>query len=360
MKRSKTLEKYTASYFLMFFFYCMTASVFMFMFIDFVGKISRFMTAGLGYVFSYYLNFIPFIITLMIPTSVMLASLFTFSTMSKKNEISAMKSAGLSTSAIIMPILRTAILLSILVFLLNEFIVPNAELARRKMDVEVLRRSSVMMKSKHDNIWYLGEGNVIYSITRINPADSTITGLRMFHFRDRHIITDIVDIQKARFVGTNKLRAENLFKISIDSIGEKVVKKDVDTLKIKETFNDFLIEQRPPETMNFIELKQYIEKMERAGLAMQGKMADYHFKFALPFLSIIIVFLSTPLVIKHSKTSNAKNIGTGLGIIFFYYITMKTGLSLGHAEVLHPILAAWLGNIIYAIWAFVIFLRAKF
>ena len=133
MNRSRILENYIVKIFFTYFSYSFLTTLFIWIFIDFIGLLNKFMGHEISYVLEYYLYYLPYIIVMIIPTSVMLASLFTFSTLSSTNEITSMKSAGQPTIIIILPILRIAFLLSILVFTLSEFVQPKTELHRKKL-----------------------------------------------------------------------------------------------------------------------------------------------------------------------------------------------------------------------------------
>jgi len=73
---------------------------------------------------SYFLYSIPLIISLVLPAAILLASLLTYSSLSKFSEITAMKANGISLYRISLPALAVAAILSIFLFFFTELVAP--------------------------------------------------------------------------------------------------------------------------------------------------------------------------------------------------------------------------------------------
>ena len=109
--------------------------------------------------------------------------------------------------------------------------------------------------------------------------------------------------------------------------------------------------------MNFIELKQYIDRVRREGGKANNYIADLYFKISYPMINLIVVLLGIALTTKVGKRGLARVFGVGLLICFAYYIFTKLGLAFGHSGELHPFVAAWLGNIVFLILGLFLFIR---
>ena len=77
-------------------------------------------------ILQYYLVFIPEIIRLMLPVAVLLAALFTVGKMSNLNELTAMKSSGMSIYRFILPFLFIGFMIALLSIYFGGYIVPYA------------------------------------------------------------------------------------------------------------------------------------------------------------------------------------------------------------------------------------------
>ena len=82
-------------------------------------------------------------------------------------------------------------------------------------------------------------------------------------------------------------------------------------------------------------------------------------KTAIPFASIVFIFIGAPLSLTPVKS--AKSIGMGLSIIviFIYYIFMNFGRVLGSNGKIDPMLGAWMPNLIFLVLGLILVSRAK-
>ena len=92
-------------------------------------------------IIEYYIYFLPDIMQIMMPVATLLATLFTIGNLSTKNEITAMKSGGLSLYRLMIPIILFNILLSLGQLYFNGWIVPKANEGKRKIEMKYLNKN---------------------------------------------------------------------------------------------------------------------------------------------------------------------------------------------------------------------------
>jgi len=120
--------------------------VLIFLIIDFFGKFRMFLSNHATYMQmgSYFFFRLPMIISQMLPAAVLLSSLVTCGYLSRHNEITAMKANGISIYRVALPILTIAVLISLLIFLLSEWITPYTnDRAENIRIIEVQKRQSM-------------------------------------------------------------------------------------------------------------------------------------------------------------------------------------------------------------------------
>jgi lipopolysaccharide export system permease protein len=106
---------------------------------DFIGKGLGFWTLGKLFFYA-WLAIIP----KCIPLAVLLASIMTFGSLAENYELAAMKSSGLSLFRIIKPIFYCVILLAILTFIFNNFILPGVMLRSQSLLWDIRQAKPVM------------------------------------------------------------------------------------------------------------------------------------------------------------------------------------------------------------------------
>src|SRR5512135_1819201 len=111
----KLLDRYIIKQFVMTALFSLVAVLVVFIVIDAMEKLDDFIDrqAGWGIIAQYYLFFVPEIIKLIIPVAMLLASLFVTARLSTQNELTAMKSSGISLYRIMVPYMTVAFLVSV-------------------------------------------------------------------------------------------------------------------------------------------------------------------------------------------------------------------------------------------------------
>lgn len=145
--QAKKLHTLLIKSFLPPFFITLFVSVFLFFLVevvityldDFIGKGLGFWTLGKLFFYA-WLAIIP----KCIPLAVLLASIMTFGSLAENYELAAMKSSGLSLFRIIKPVFYCVILLAILTFIFNNFILPGVMLRSQSLLWDIRQAKPVM------------------------------------------------------------------------------------------------------------------------------------------------------------------------------------------------------------------------
>ena len=78
-----------------------------------------------GVIVKYYISLLPFIIYQILPLSTLLASLFSLGKLAYSNEITALKSTGMSLYRAFSPIIIMSMIISAAAFGINDYIIPR-------------------------------------------------------------------------------------------------------------------------------------------------------------------------------------------------------------------------------------------
>jgi Predicted permeases len=111
----KLFDRYIIRQFLVTALFSLFAVLLVFIVIDVMEKLDDFIDrqATWDIILLYYVYFVPEIIKLVIPVAMLLASLFVTARLSTQNELTAMKSSGVSLYRIMAPYIVVALLVSI-------------------------------------------------------------------------------------------------------------------------------------------------------------------------------------------------------------------------------------------------------
>ena len=140
----KLFDRYIIRQFLLTALFGIIAFTIIFIVIDLMEKLDDFLDrkADAMIIVQYYIAFTPEMVKLMTPVAILLSSLFTTGKLSNNNELTAMKSSGVSMYRFMAPMLIVALIISVASVYFNGWIVPYAN--QRKFNIEhvYLQRNS--------------------------------------------------------------------------------------------------------------------------------------------------------------------------------------------------------------------------
>ena len=307
----------------------------------------------------YYLNFMPYIIVLTIPVSMLLACLFTFGQLAKYGELTAMKASGLSLYRLIRPMVLSSVCVSLGIFAAGEWIVPEANQRRADINNNDVDKQFKASRSIRNNVLYRGQDGRQYLLRLYNGLSQQATNVFIVEFREGSIVQTIHADEMQWTAGVWVLSRGTLRRF--EPRGTLVGFRDFERLprpEWKERPEDFQKEQKKPEAMNYGELQQYIRNVRRGGGDVQGYLVDLNLKIAFPCANIIIVMFGAALASHVKKSGAALGFAMSIGICFTYWGMLRISQAFGHAGSLSPDLAAWGPNLLFGAVALGLILRA--
>jgi lipopolysaccharide export system permease protein len=306
----------------------------------------------------YYLYSIPFILTYVIPVSLLLGTVFSMGIMARRNELTALVASGVSLIRIAAPILIVSIVVSLFSAWFNDVVVAHAN--RKKDDImryniEKNVRTNPAVK---ENFHYLGEHGFVYLAGTYDDRTESLYDVVVQQF-DRNTLLYRIDAREAVWEDSTWV-FYNGFKRTFAESGEEVERFDeLPVPEIAEVPDDFSKEEIDRENMKFSELRAYVEKVRRSGGRVEQYLVDLYFKLSFPFAGSIFVLIGIAFASGKRKQSIASGFGLTLVVAFMYYGVLRVGQTLGHNGVIPPLLAAQLGNIIFLVIGLALLIRAN-
>tara|TARA_B100002051_G_scaffold85494_1_gene81723 strand:- start:3873 stop:4394 length:522 start_codon:yes stop_codon:yes gene_type:complete len=127
-----------------------------------------------------------------------------------------------------------------------------------------------------------------------------------------------------------------------------VSKKDT-LLNLNFSPEDITQQSKKPDEMTYQDLTTRIKQLKENGVDTTKWEVDRYFKISFAFTNFIIVLFGIPLVVVRPKGGLSFGAGMGIFVIFIYYVFIKLGMSVGYSGITTPMVAAWMGNVIFFI-----------
>ncbi len=356
----KILDSYVGRRFFSTLLFGLLAFLAIFVVVDLIEHLDTFIDkkASALLVVQFYLYFTPYIVLLTLPVAMLLASLFSISSMSRHHELMAMKAAGVSLYRILLPIFLLGLLVSLFSLALSELVVPYTNQKKGHIYSWQIKRRSQQPKQIRRNLYLQGTGGRIYYIREYDGQKKVGRGVLIQRYEDGKLIARI-DAQEMVWEEKAWILKNGLAREFVGG-EEKAIPFDLlSHPDLQQTPQSLLRKQKKPEEMNYFELRDYIQRVQLSGGEVKQERVDLFLKIAFPFASLIIVLFGAPLASNPRRSGAAVSFGISLFICFVYYSFLRLGQALGYKGALPPLLAAWLGNIIFGIGGVLVLWKAK-
>lgn len=349
--RVKVLDRYLLRQFTVSALFALIAIIIIFIVIDMMENLDDFLDrqAGIDIVARYYLFFTPEIIKLMIPVAMLLSAMFITGRMSTFNEITAMKSSGISLYRLLLPLLALSIIVSAGAIYFNGWIVPDAN--KKKFDLERQFLQKHIQYVAKDNIYIQDGPTRILTLGFFDDSRNIATRVSIQDFSDTNltVITQRFDAAQMRWESaagewTLLNGTHRRFLAGKETLGYFA---SIGIGKLNFTPEDVRKKQEKPDEMSYPDLQQFIENQQRAGHDTSRWRVDFYGKIAFPFASVIVVLFGVPFSSVKRRSGLGVELGISIGICFLYMIFLKVSQAFGYNGYLDPFLTAWLANILF-------------
>ncbi|MBF0442623.1 MAG: LPS export ABC transporter permease LptG [Oligoflexales bacterium] len=326
-------------------------SVFLFLLFDFIHKSTKYLekyNPETGHLIRFYLYQIPSLLIQALPIASLLGSVICMLLLSRTNEITAMRAAGMGPLKIGTPIAVGGSILCLIAYGIGEFILP---ISSKKMHYvqSVLIEKDPTMEASERSRWIRGDDH-LYNFKEYDPISKVMYGIRIIQTGKNFKPKKTIEAERGEFkIDVNEWELKNIkilyfWPNGTLSYTEKkesyIVSIPVDPMKLKK-------ELRLPEELSIVELVNSIEQGESSGKDILAVRVDMHAKFAFYFASFVVGLIGIKFIYKSERSmETAKGVILAVAIGISYWFILNAGKAFGKRGTLSPFLSAWLANIV--------------
>ncbi|UCG12966.1 MAG: LPS export ABC transporter permease LptG [Deltaproteobacteria bacterium] len=340
---------------------CLGAFAAIYLVIDFFEKIDDFLEARVPIFLAlqYFVLKIPLIIQQGVPMAVLMGTLITLGLSARNNELTALKASGVSPILFAGPIVMVALMLSLMDFVMSEYVVPlTSGQANHIWKSEVKHRSSPGGFTQ-ESLWYKS-GRVLYNIRVFHPKRKMLEGVTIYFFDSTFGLVKRLDARRGEWDGEAWVLTDGILLQRGTEGNFTMVRFQRRRLELEERPENFQHLERAPEEMTVAELGRYVDKIQSEGYNATRYRVDFHAKIAFPFISVIMALLGIGVALYQGKRGGiAVGVAASVALAFVYILVFQLVLSLGYAGRLQPILAAWASNIFFGVVALFLLAHAR-
>ncbi|MDR0982763.1 MAG: LptF/LptG family permease [Culturomica sp.] len=356
----KKLDLYIIRKFLGTFFFSLALILCIVVIFDVSERLERFIVneAPLkAIIFDYYLNFIPYFANVFSPLFTFVAVIFFTSKMAYDSEIIAILSTGISFRRFLLPYFISACVIAVFSFTLSAYVIPNANHKRLEFQKKYINKKYM---NKQENIHLQVEPGVFIYISTYSTTTNVGYDFGYEEFKDDTLKSKLTssrivwDKSKEKWTIYNwKLREFN---------GDKEIYTKGARLDTLMGFypDDFSEDpKRIKEQLTLVELDKYIDKMKLRGSANVTEFEIEKYKiWANIVTTFILTLIGAGIASRKVRGGKGLHLGIGLLLSFSYILFLQFSTVFATNGDMHPLLAVWLPNILYAFIAFLVYKTA--
>jgi len=287
------------------------------------------------------------------PFACLFATLLAFGRLAADNEITAIRTAGVS----FLRICRTPLILGIgafcVAYYVNDTVVPRAVDLSTRTFYQIVYHTATLpivpqIFRKDD-----ATGNVFY-VGNVENDHRTMDSVMIFLNATTSPFREVINADRATVDGSvmtlehprvTKFKREG----AVDGYVVSPDKMEIG-LPLGQTLDQFASAANNDDfTQNSGQLRSQIKAMEatgQGGETLDIKRITLAQKLSFPFASFIAVVIALPLAVRFGKKGRTLGIALSILLFFVYFILMSAFVALGRNGALNPYLAAWIPNAI--------------
>ncbi len=310
-------------------------------------------------VITYFVFLLPQIFYYVTPLTVLLAILINLGTLTKTNEILAVKAGAVSLYRMATPLLMMGLLTSAAIYFLQDFMLPYAN-QRQDQYHDIIKGRAPQTYRDPQRKWMAGR-NRIYHYNYFDPNQNVFGSLSVFEFKPNSFeLNSWAFASRATWNGSSWTLEDGWRRRSFGPDGNVFYEPfhfaeaaDVDSPEY------FKKEVHTAAQMTYLELKRYVTDLKQSGFDVSVLMVDLYRKLSFPLVSFIMAIIGVPFSFTTGKKGAFYGIGLCVAVGIFYWSTFELFDKLGGINRLSPVIAAWFPNLIFGFGGLWMMLRVK-
>ena len=343
----RLIDRYFTVEFLKVFIFALLGFVVMFMTIKILDVLKIETKQDRIHVYLYLLYSIPEVVSFVIPGALLFGVCFSVAQFTVSREIIAIQSAGVSFYRAVLPAFLSGIIMSVVLFLFQSFVVTPANEAAGN-ELNLLKKDTAVMKNV---IWQKNlrgrEGYYFLYYLDIKNL-SVIGGFNYLEVDQNGDPRRMFQAKRAEYIketGKWKLLDVRILNLTKDLKSTEIETQNELHIAFPDDITFFINPSRDPMELNVLELIEEIERRKSRGFSYSQYEVQFYANIAFPFMCLIVCMVGVIVGGMGSLRSSGpliRSILISVATMLLYTLVFNLGKNLGSSEVL-PAAAAGFG-----------------
>lgn len=314
---------------------------------------------GLGIAIKVLFLNMPQFVAYSLPMSTLLASLMAYNRLSSDSELVALRSCGVSIRRMVLPAILLSLVVTGIMFVFNEQIVPQANLQAKQTFERALGDEQPTFQER--DILYQqfepvkeDDGKVRDQLTRLFYAKEfngeKMRGVTILDF-SRGDLSQIVSAETAiwnQAQDTWDFYNGTIYTVSSSGSFSNIIRFQQQEIQLPRTPLDIAENNLDYDEMNIAQARKELALLEKTGndAKIREMQVRIQQKWALPFACLVMGLVGSVLGTKPKRAGRATSFAISVLIIFSYYLLFSITGAIAETGTISPFLGAWLPNLL--------------
>jgi lipopolysaccharide export system permease protein len=302
---------------------------------------------------------VPQIMERLMPFSVLIGAMVCFFSLSRRMELVVARGAGMSVWQIITPAVLVALVLGAIGTLVYNPLSASLRESSKRIESQIFGQTQTALEGYDSGYWVRQrgtDGESILNALQSREQGLTLTTITAFTFNAAGEFKERIEAQEAELQpGAWQLTQARIFapNVPTQEFESYLLPTKLTREQVAESF-------AAPETVGFWHLPTYIRFAEDSGFAAAGYRLQYQLLIARPFLLAAMILLAASVSLRAFRFGGVpQRILLGVAAGFSIYVLSKVTEDLSKAELLYPLLAAWLPIVAGGLSGFLVLLHEE-
>lgn len=377
----KILDWYIIKKFLVTFFFAIIMITVIAVIIDTSEKTDDFVKSGLStkeIITQYYFGFVPFIISMIFPLIVFIAVIFFTSKMAGRSETVAILANGINFNRMLRPYFIGAFILATILWLANQYVIPKANALRSDFQIRVIDKNSYQPGGNSNSYYLRVDPNTFVGLRYYDTSSKSASGFFLQRIKDNKVVYNLRAESIRWDTAKKNWKLENVYerKVGWDALpangeGGRVLGKGNTTLREQvrqipfmnmnlnvmpsELYKDEYVKDKltTPQLVNFIKREEL-----RGAEGLNTLKVERYRRNATPVSIFILTVIGVSVSARKTRGGSGLPLAIGIVMAACFVVMDRFSTVFSQKGNLHPVIAAWVPNLIFGCLALYLYKRA--
>jgi lipopolysaccharide export system permease protein len=294
---------------------------------------------------------------LLFPLFVFIAVIFFTSRMATRSEVIAILAGGTSYNRFLRPYIIGGIFLASLLWVGNRYWIPKASSIRSDFQSRYIDRFDPT-KNRPENTCYgcyyrRIDTNTYIGIKGYDTAGKTANSFFLERIKNNKVVYNLRGSPVNWDTSTRKWKLRNVVERIVDSIGEREKRYDTMNLNISLKPEELRKDAYLKDKLTTPELVAFIRQEELRGTeGLNTYKVERYRRTATPATVLLLTLIGVVIASRRTRGGSGMHMALGITIAALFIISDRFSTVFATKGNFHPLIAAWLPNIVFAFVAY--------